>query len=454
MAKISSLSSRGIKYKLFVALCLMSIIPVLVLLNYIFPSLFPSFISRINLVIIIPLIFFIVALGFILIERTLDPVVSLSENARLIAAGDIERRIEIESEDEIGQLGESLNQLTLKIKENMDELKNYGAKTEQANLEIQKRIIIISGLLQISELISQGSKLDDILDLCVEKVKGLADSSLGFILFLEDGYFKIKAQEGLNAQAPEIFFSQTNECLTQLFKSRSVTVIDAKNPCPSCQGFLSELGIKNSLCLPVFSRHKPIALMGIGNGLSDFIYSRDEQELLDIFGKQVTIAVENNLLIRTVEKLEIMDTLTGLYNEQYIRNRLDEEIKRAIIYQRPCGLILSKINGFRAYQELHGQIASEAALKKIASCLSSAFSGVERLARFGDYAFAIVLPEKNRRQIEKIAEELQKRVGGLFQDGTEVNKRLSLDVAVAENPLDGASSQELITFAQNSLLTG
>ena len=93
--------------------------------------------------------------------------------------------------------------------------------------------------------------------------------------------------------------------------------------------------------------------------------------------------------------------LTGLYNERYVRHHLDEEIKRAIIYQRPCGFVLARIQNFTSYQKLYGQVASEAVFKKIASSLSASFSGIEKVGRFADYDFAVILPEKNKRQAQK-----------------------------------------------------
>ena len=65
----------------------------------------------------------------------------------------------------------------------MSELEDYGTKTAQINLEIQKRIVVMSNLLQITTLISQNEKLDNIMQVCAEKLKGLADSALSFVFF-------------------------------------------------------------------------------------------------------------------------------------------------------------------------------------------------------------------------------------------------------------------------------
>ena len=309
----------------------------------------------------------------------------------------------------------------------------------------------MSGLLQISSLITKGAKLDDTLRLCVEKLKSVADSSAAFILFLDNnGKMVIRAQAGLSADCGASL-AESDECVSRVFQGGALTVIDAKNFNASCLKLVSFLNIKNLLCLPIYLARKPAAIAGIGNNIPDFIYKRDDQELLDIFGKQMAIAIESDWLTAKVEGLEIKDMLTGLYNERYVRHHLDEEIKRAIIYQRPCGFILARIQNFTSYQKMYGQVASEAVFKKIASSLSASFSGIEKVGRFADYDFAVILPEKNKRQAQKTAEELQKNVEALFQDEPVKDKRLGISVAVVENPLDGVDSNELISIARNLL---
>ena len=98
--------------------------------------------------------------------------------------------------------------------------------------------------------------------------------------------------------------------------------------------------MKNCLAMPVFLKSKVKAILGIGNTREDFQYNKDDIELLDIFSKQVAIAIENDIMASRIEKLEIKDALTGRYNQGFINSRLQEEIKRAIAYQRPCALII------------------------------------------------------------------------------------------------------------------
>lgn len=64
----------------------------------------------------------IVAVGAALLTRTLlKPLKKLEESSRLIAAGEYEQRVEIESRDEIGQLAESFESMRLQVRKHIQE---------------------------------------------------------------------------------------------------------------------------------------------------------------------------------------------------------------------------------------------------------------------------------------------------------------------------------------------
>ena len=81
----------------------------------------------------------------------------------------------IENMDELGDLGQALNEMTKRIRGNMDELKGYSEKTTEINFEIQKRVLVLSSLLQVSSLISQGAKLEEIFKITVDPTGAAAD---------------------------------------------------------------------------------------------------------------------------------------------------------------------------------------------------------------------------------------------------------------------------------------
>jgi len=448
-----SLISQSLNYRLKISFHLMIVLPILVCIYLVSNYIVPTTGIKLDIIMAVVCSLFIAAIGFFLIKEVFGRVLSMSSDAKLIAAGDINRRVAATSNDEIGALGDALNHLTDRIRLNVDELKGYSEKSSQINVEMQKRVMVLSSLLQISSLISQGAKLDDILSVATEKSRLLANSDKAYLLFRQEGqdYFYIRvADVGPCGGFSDLRIEQKDEIFSRLNKPGIPLVMDNGNSLPEnlCDDFREKFGLDNMLAFPVFLKGRAVAVLGVGNCQKGFSYSREDIELLDILAKQVAIAIENDLLIRRVEKLEIKDALTGLYNEVFIRNRLQEEIKRAIAYQRPCAFVILNVDNFHAYHEKYGALQAEAALKRVGAMIRDSVSEIERVARFGDNEFAVVLPEKSKRQAKEIAERIRKKIESAFDSEEENARRLTVSGSVSENPLDGVDSEELIAKAR------
>ncbi len=451
-----SLNSRTVKQKLMVAFQLMSILPFLVCLYLLSKYTFPKIGIRPDIIVYLIVSAFLAIVGFLVIKEIFDRLTSVANEGKIIVGGDISHKLEVEHCDEVGELGNILNQLTQRIRCNMEELKDYSEKTTQINIEIQKKIIVLSNLMQISTFISQGSKVDEIFKLAVEKSRTLANSEIAFLLFKDeaDGHFRIKIADGMKAaDLAEIEIGPQESLYNKAFNLNKLLILDKQNtPGENLKAdFAAKFTFKNCLALPVFLKGAVKAVLGIANNQNNFSYSKDDIELLDIFSKQIAVAIENDLLASRVEKLEIKDSLTGIYNRFFIESRLQEEISRAIAYQRPCAFIIFDIDNFKNYTEKFGTVSAESALKKIAVLLRDSISEVDRVGRTGDDEFSLILPEKNKRQAQTVAEEICKKIQSAFASDQPSGKALTFSAGVSENPLDGVGFEQLIAKAKELL---
>ncbi len=451
-----SLVPAGLRYKFLIAFVLMSVIPLSICVylatNYIFPTMYSIWDT--SLVIVITII--ISLLGFKVARDIVAPIVDIALQAKGIARGDLSREIEVKSEDEIGELGATLNILTRRIRENMDELKSYGERTKEINMEISKKVLVLSSLLQIGNFISQGSPLDEILNLIIGKIAQLNEENTAFLMLIEDkDALSMNANYNLRQEALKT--TELRVGVGFLGKAALATkplAFDRRSkPSKDSDEFFDMFGLKNCILLPIVAHAKVIGLLCFGNDISDFEFREDEIELLKLFSKQVAIAVENEVLTNKAKRLEIKDELTGLYNEKFIRNRLEEEIKRAILYQRPCAFIIFNIDDFRAYHETNGELLSEEMIKKISKIIEANVTEVDRVGRLSGDEFAVALPEKNKRQASSLAEALRQRVEALGIVGGKGYPRKFVTVSggVSENPIDGVTAEDLIKKAKSAL---
>ena len=454
--KMLSLMSQGLKPKLRVAFALMCVVPLLVSFYLLFNYILPVVGFQIDVVASLLISAFLAGIGFFIVKEIFDRILSVSSDAQSLALGNITKRAEVKSLDEVGNLGEALNIFSQRIRTNMEELKTYSVQTAQINMEIQKRVLVLSGLLQISSLIAQGTRLQEVLRVIVEKLRLLANAEVAYLLLKDEGKerFSASAVDGFNAAfLSSVEVGPEDALFLRVLNSPAPLMLDSKHTdSPEIvKAFFEKFSLKNTLAETVYLRGKVIAIVGMGNNRELFEYHADDVELLDIFAKQAAITIENDLLLRRVEQLEVKDTLTGLYNEAFIRNRLQEEIRRSAIYQRPCGLIILNIDNFEKFHHSAGSLQAEAALKKIALLLLESVSEIDRAGRVGDNEFAIILPEKNKRQTQRIAEIINMKIEEIFKEDSNLDGRLTASGGVSENPLDGMNAEELIAKAKVSV---
>lgn len=448
-----SLSSYGLRYKLKISFYLMSVLPILICFYLISTYILPTVGVQLNIVVLIAVSVFIAASGFFIVKQIIHPIIIISSQAKGIVNGNIDYQIQAERHDEIGDLESALNHLTLRIKDDMQKLKKYSEETKEIHLEINRNVMALSGLLQVSSFISKGADIDEILDLSMKKIAQIGDSGLAFLLLQEGEDLSVKSVYGINAEGllgKKFKLSENNLFTNVIREAKRFSLGSDISKSRLALEFEEAFGVKNAFIAPIIIHNKIAGLAGIGNN-SDYAYKDDELKLMDIFIKQMAIAIESDTLVHKVKNLEVRDALTGLYNESFIRMRLDEEIKRAIMYQRPCAFIIFSVDRYKELCQDLSLPEMESIFKRIAIILKESITDIDKAARLGEREFAILLPEKNKKQAQNIAGVIKERIEYLFKEEPDKHKRLTISAGVAENPIDGVNTSELISKAKELL---
>jgi diguanylate cyclase (GGDEF)-like protein len=454
--KRMSSAPKGLRYKLIIAFSLMSIIPILACAYLIFSHTFPMMTELINVTAVVLLSVIVSVLGLVLAKRMVDPVINMAIEAKMIANGEFDREISVRAGDEVGILGESINTMTQKIRLNLDELKSFSQRTKELNVEIHKKVLALSSLLQIGDLIATGSaNLDSVLELSVQKVAMILDG--GFCVFYmipkeESSEFLPKAYSNIQEEnLLDIVVKNGEGFLGRIVEDKKLFIIDnTVKVTREAEEFRSSSNIKNMLAIPIYSGRKNFGLLVVGNKQDGYRYRIDDLDLIKIFAKQITIAIENDIWLKKSAELSIKDDLTDLYSKGYVLSRLDEEIRRAIFYQRPCSFILFSIDNFENLRETKGELIAEDVIKKVAKLIKDNITPVGKAARISGKEFGMLLPEKNKREAAYIAEAVRKQIEAA-NFSREGNLKVTVSGGVSENPIDGSTQEELFKKATELL---
>jgi len=98
------------------------------------------------------------------------------------------------------------------------------------------------------------------------------------------------------------------------------------------------------------------------------------------------------------------DAMTGLYNRYYF----DEELKQMNRNHRyPVSLIVVDVDDLKSINDNLGHLSGDDLLRRVARLLRSSFRSEDVVARIGGDEFAILLPDSDRKALERSIERLR-----------------------------------------------
>lgn len=160
-----------------------------------------------------------------------------------------------------------------------------------------------------------------------------------------------------------------------------------------------------------------------------------------------------------LERLSLLDELTGIANRRYFQRALVEDWRHAHAQQQPLALVLFDLDYFKQLNDRYGHAAGDAALIRVARHLSrrSRRSGdfmrsKDLVARIGGEEFALVLAGTTEEQALRIADTLRAGIEHLAIEltGSTVHVTASAGVA-AVIPRDPESWSTLLRDADRAL---
>lgn len=426
-----SIFSLSLKRRIWVAVALVSFIPVVVLSYYFFGYHISLWATLILVV--------VVFLGWKVVFETSAAVVKVYQRSKK-TIDDI--GVEDPSvSDEVQSLDAIINLLSEKVKGGFEQLKDFTEKTEQLNKEVSRKVLTLTTILQANDLFSKDTPAEEVIKFLCYHAKMLLGVEKVFCVLRRVGSNEIKpiACQEIETAAIDAAIAKTQEHLPRLKHS---LIINSRDKAGRYLPWLSELGVGNLILVPVITKEHVMGLVGIANANSLISDSKENLEVLNLFSQNIALIWEHERLSSKVESLEIRDGLTGLYNERMLSRRLDEEIRRAMIYQRPCSLLAVGIANYREYQKKAGSIEIEKLLKVIAQALKDFLRPIDIAGRISSNSLGAVLIENNRRKSQEVADKLKKALKKICKD------EVKLVFTVAESPINGANAKELMGFVQ------
>lgn len=166
---------------------------------------------------------------------------------------------------------------------------------------------------------------------------------------------------------------------------------------------------RSYLGIPLIAHDKVIGAMVI-QSYRPVAYREDQVHLMERIAVHAAIALENALLHAEVQRLAIVDELTGVYNYRGLLELGKREVERARRFGHPLSALFFDIDNFREFNNRYSHTIGNVVLKKVTQTIQENLRTVDIFARFGGDEFVILLPETTLEQAQEIANRLQEAI--------------------------------------------
>lgn len=424
-----------------------------------------------------------VAAAWWLARSTTRPLAELSTAVEALAAGDLEARVPVRTQDEVGRLADRFNRMTREMRgyvhaltTSRDQLRSnlgvLGATLSSTHdlprmLEVILRSAVAATGAQAGVVLLADPDTGQLIAACGE---GLADR-VGDPDNPDDfstGQLKLGPGQGLlglvaatgdarrgrvDRDGPELDEAEPR-CRTYVVvpfaAGQGLPLADRPEltaPTGPAAGGLpaSDPGEPEGGChgvLALYDRH----------GQDEF----DDADLvtLQTFAGQAAVAVDNVRIHEEAQRLSLTDPLTGLWNYRYLRESLRREVERASRFGRTLCVLAMDLDRFKEINDSHGHAAGDAVLVEFARRIRQETREVDLLFRQGGEEFVVLLPETDARGGIVVAE----RLGAAIRDTpievaghAPVPIAVTVSIGIAVFPHHAATGAQVLEAADDAL---
>lgn len=170
-----------------------------------------------------------------------------------------------------------------------------------------------------------------------------------------------------------------------------------------------------------------IGVMNLSNILPSFLTDENLAKINTI-AQHLSLAMNNSLLHRQVEKQSIIDDLSGLYNRRYLYSILEYEMLREKRHDQGLSIIMIDIDFFKKVNDSYGHNAGDIAIKKISKNINDNVRKIDIPCRYGGEEFIVILPFTSEKGAKIVAERIRKSIE---KDVIEINESIKLSLTIS-----------------------
>ncbi|MGZ4199102.1 MAG: diguanylate cyclase [Thermoleophilia bacterium] len=395
----------------------------------------------------------VLAAAFALVVIVLDvwvfrPLHSLIRRSRHRLGSRYERQDPMHR-DEIRELEHLINLII----RTFTEVETQGIKTEVAESELLKQRSFNEQLVKVNHIgqsINAALPYRETMDRILTETKILLKADFIALIALEKSTraYELQASAGVTAQdASADCCLYTADCPVRQALSEKSVVRSADHTCT-----LFPKTMKSQLILP-FSVDGDGQMALLATATTNEHFEQVSTNALSTLQGHMESALSNARKYDGIRRQVTTDHLTRLYNRQFFKARLDEELDKSLRNQQPLSLVMIDIDHFKSFNDTYGHQTGDKVLQVVGQVIGAGVRTSDVCARYGGEEFVMLLPKTPGEAATYMADRLRKTLGQTRYTGLGLpaNVNITISLGVATCPGDATTAEELFELADKAL---
>lgn len=214
-----------------------------------------------------------------------------------------------------------------------------------------------------------------------------------------------------------------------------------------------ERGIRSALCVPLHTSKELLGLVLMESHECDTFNSIDINKF-NLIRYNISLIVENKQWVDRIEKMALVDGLTGVYNRNYLFDFLEKQMKWHKDNQKSMCLIMYDIDHFKKFNDTYGHLFGDLVLKETSNLVKGMIRDIDLIARYGGEEFIVILVDMEsitgKERIEEVRRSIEyNKVRS--EEGVQANVTVSFGLAEYKNGTYDLNIKDLIERADQAL---
>lgn len=324
-------------------------------------------------------------------------------------------------------------------------------------------------LQEVSEFghhLAERLQVDDVLNLFIEKLTKMLHVDYVFILEVSDNneLRLIKSMEKPEQPAKTCEYYKKNEGISgQVFANGRAILYQTKKQWRDLENSLLPNCVESILCVPVTRNQQVTGIIYIASNKKG-AFEKSYLMLVDIMISYFAVSLENARHYEKTKHNSERCPLTNLYNYRYFEGLLEQEFKKLKKTEgnQNLSLMLLDLDHFKLINDRYGHQSGNEVLCEVARRIISVIGIKGTVARYGGEEFVVLLPNVNRSECLRLAEEVRKGIANkpfiihhnLENIRRKMMVRVTTSIGVATAPIDADDSYTLVRHADRAMYNG